>query len=369
MRLGMFMMSLHDPARDNHEVLMEDVEIATYCDELGYDEFWIGEHYTASSEPVPAPMIFLANLLGRTKRMKLGTGVVNLPQTHPAQVAAHIAYLDHISEGRLMFGIGPGGLGSDLEMFGETDPKARGEMMMESIDVILELWTKDAPFQFEGKYWNFKLTDMVLEEFGVGVTVKPYQTPHPPIAVPAMSPFSGTMKMAGQRGWIPISSNIIPTYSVASQWRKYVEGCEAEGRTADPEIWRVGRTIFVAESDQEAEAYVNAERNLFQYYYAHMHGLLSDGGILGIVTPDPKMDPTSFSRQDYCDDNLIYGSPDTVVEKLLAFREQVGHFGVLIAAALEYDDRARTRTSMALLANEVMPKLRAAIGTSSAAAQ
>ena len=64
-------------------------------------------------------------------------GVINLPQAHPAQVAAHIAYLDHISEGRLMFGINPGGLGSDLEMFGATDPKARQEMMMESIDVIL----------------------------------------------------------------------------------------------------------------------------------------------------------------------------------------------------------------------------------------
>ena len=83
MRLGMFMMSLHDPARDNHEVLLEDVEIAAYCDELGFDEFWIGEHYTASSEPVPAPMIFIANLLARTKHMKLGTGVVNLPQCHP----------------------------------------------------------------------------------------------------------------------------------------------------------------------------------------------------------------------------------------------------------------------------------------------
>ena len=82
---------------------------------------------------------------------------------------------------------------------------------------------------------------MVLEEFGVGVTVKPYQKPHPPIALPAISPYSGSMKVAGQRGWIPISSNIIPTYSVASHWQKYLEGCEEANRPADPEIWRVGR--------------------------------------------------------------------------------------------------------------------------------
>ncbi len=367
MKLGMFSMSLHDPGRDQHTVLMEDVEVAVYCDELGFDEFWIGEHYTAASEPVPAPMIFLANLLARTKNMNLGTGVINLPQAHPAQVAAHIAYLDHLSEGRLLFGIGPGGLGSDLELFGETDPKARGEMMMESIDMILKLWSQDAPFKFEGKYWNFRLTDTILEEFGVGVTVKPYQKPHPPIALPAMSPFSGTMKLAGKRGWIPISSNIIPTYSVASQWLKYAEGCEEEGRKADPEIWRVGRTVFVADSDKEAEAYVNGEQNLFNYYYAHMHGLLGDGGMLGIVTPNPDDDPSEFSRRDYRVDNLIYGSPDTVTEKLLAFRETVGPFGTLIVAGLEYDDRVRTRRSMELLATEVMPKLRNAIDSSEAA--
>ena len=367
MRLGMFMMSLHDPARDNHEVLLEDVEIAAYCDELGFDEFWIGEHYTASSEPVPAPMIFIANLLARTKHMKLGTGVVNLPQCHPAQVAAHIGYLDHISKGRLLFGIGPGGLGSDLEMFGATDPKVRGAMMMESIDVILKLWTMDAPFIFKGKFWNFKLTDMVLEEFGVGVTVKPYQKPHPPIALPAMSPYSGTMKIAGQRGWIPISSNLIPTYSAASQWQKYAEGCEEAGHVADREIWRVGRTVFVADSDREAEAYVTGEKNLFQYYYAHMHGLLSDGGILNVAMPNPDADPADFSRDDYREDNLICGGPDTVVEKLLALREEIGDFGTLIIAGLEYDDRARTRNSMALMAHEVMPRLRAAIGTRTAA--
>ena len=157
-----------------------------------------------------------------------------------------------------------------------------------------------------------------------------------------------------------------PTYSVASQWQKYVEGCAEANRPADPEIWRVGRTVFVAESDKEAEAYVNGEKNLFQYYYAHMHGLLSDGGILKVATPDPEMDPAEFTPKDYRDDNLIYGGPDTVVDKLLAFRDEVGHFGTLIIAALKYDDRARTRNSMALIANEVMPKLRGAIGASSA---
>ena len=367
MRLGMFMMPLHDVARDTHTALMEDVEIAVHCDELGFDEFWMGEHYACKTEPVPAPMIFLANLIARTKNMKLGTGVINLPLAHPAAVASHIALLDHLSEGRLLFGIGPGGLVADLEMFGAGEPEQWGSKMHESIDMILKLWSRDAPFDIEGKHWHIKLTENILDEFGVGVISKPFQKPHPPIANPAMSPHSGSMRAAGEKGWIPISSNLIPTYSVASQWQKYVEGCAAAGRDADPQIWRVSRTIFVADSDDEAEEYVQREGGCLDFYYTYVHGLLTAMNLLHVLKPDPDMADDEFTAEFYLRDNLIHGSPDTVVEKLLALRDEVGDFGTLVIAALEYQDRARIRNSMTLIANAVMPKLRGAIGRAAAA--
>ncbi|MBM3518254.1 MAG: LLM class flavin-dependent oxidoreductase, partial [Alphaproteobacteria bacterium] len=218
-----------------------------------------------------------------------------------------------------------------------------------------------------GEFWRFALKDMVLDRYGVGVTVKPYQRPHPPIALPAMSPYSGTMKIAGARGWIPVSSNLIPAWSAKSQWGKYVEGCAERGIQADPEIWRVGRTVLVTETDKEAQAYLKRPDHLFHYYYDHMYGLLGHGKILDSITPTKGFPLSEFTREVYQDDNLICGSPDTVVTKLLELREAVGHFGTLVIVGLEYQDRRIVRNSMRLLAEEVMPRLRAAIARQQAA--
>src|SRR3546814_15967367 len=81
---------------------------------LGYDEVFVGEHYTATSEPITDPLQFLATLIPETRSIKLGTGVFNLPQHHPLQIAGNAALFDNLSGGRLLMGIGPGGLGSEI---------------------------------------------------------------------------------------------------------------------------------------------------------------------------------------------------------------------------------------------------------------
>ena len=201
MKLGMFMMPVNDHRRDTHTVLKEDVEIAVACDRLGFDEFWIGEHYTTLSEPVTCPFMFLSNLIARTERMKLGTGVVNLPQRHPVQTAAHAALLDHLSDGRLILGVSPGGLVSDFEMFGVTDLQVRREMAGEAVETVLKLWSTEPPYDIRGKYWTLRLEDYHWPDLGVGAMIKPYQKPHPPLVASAMSPDSGGVRSAAARGW------------------------------------------------------------------------------------------------------------------------------------------------------------------------
>ena len=88
MRLGMFMMPLHPAGRPMHEYLAEDTEKALLLDRLGYDELFIGEHYSAATEPYPSPMMFAASLLPKTERLVFGTGVINAPLHHPAMIAA-----------------------------------------------------------------------------------------------------------------------------------------------------------------------------------------------------------------------------------------------------------------------------------------
>ena len=172
--LGMFTMPFHHPARDYSAILDEDQEAIILADQLGFSEAFVGEHFSSWSERITSPLIFLASLASRTKQIKFGTGVINLPQLHPATVAAHAAMFDHLVGGRFIMGIGPGGLASDLEMFdlGQA-AEARPQMVLESIDTILKLWREDPPYRIDGKFWKFALEKHIYPEYKVGWVPRP----------------------------------------------------------------------------------------------------------------------------------------------------------------------------------------------------
>src|SRR6476646_6351216 len=124
MRLGMFMMPVHPPGRSLSDTLAEDTAKSILADRLGYDELWMGEHFSATTEPFPSPLMFLAGLVPQTKNLTFGTAVINLPNHHPAIVAGEAAQFDHMSGGRFMFGIGSGGLASDFELYAQAAAEA-----------------------------------------------------------------------------------------------------------------------------------------------------------------------------------------------------------------------------------------------------
>ena len=366
MKLAIFMMPIHDPKRDYHTCLMEDVEAMVLADELGYEEAWVGEHYASSAEQITSPMLFHASLIARTKRIKLATGVICLPQYHPAMVAGQVAMLDHLAEGRVIMGIGPGGLPPDFELFGTGDAD-RNEMMIESIDIILEIWRSDPPYDIKGKYWTVSLKDWVYDDIGLGSMAKPYQKPHPPIAISAMSPFSGSVRTAASRGWAPISANFIGDWSVKSHWQVYAEESAKHGRTADPECWRVARNIIVAETDAEAEAAVKMRHGSTDYYYEYLFKIFDRADMRGPFVTEKGNDPAALTHEELRDTYTIHGSPQTVAEKILAFRDRVGHFGTLVLTTQDWTDKAFMQRSMALLAQEVMPAVNNALGVRDAA--
>ena len=357
MRLGMFMQPVHDPKRNQTQVIDEDREAIILADKLGFEEVWVGEHAAATVEPITAPLVFLATLLGETKNIKLGTGVFCLPNHHPAQVAGQSALFDHLSRGRFQMGIGTGSLSSDVELFevgGNTD---RGDMVRESMEHILAIWDGDPPYNREGKYWNVKIEDMGRSEFGVGHFVKPYQQPHPPVAISIMSPSSGSARMAGERGWIPISGAAFlhPRYT-SSHWETYAEGCENAGRRADPEIWRVSRSIVTAPSDEEALDYILNPEGPMSYWYQYFLSSIRTRGLTKFVAPEGHPDPDSMTWQDIAKEQCTWGSPQTVLDKLVALRDLTGHFGVLTAMAHEWDDKEFCKRSLTTLAEDIMPK-------------
>src|SRR3974390_1812875 len=145
MRLGYFTMPLHPPSRNYTQVLKEDREAILLADRLGYVEAFVGEHITDLAEPVTSCLTFIATLIHETKSIVLGSGTVNLPNSHPATVAAQVAMVDHLLEGRFLFGISPGGLLSDAEAFGNLDSD-RTAMFVEAIDQVLAIWAGEAPY-------------------------------------------------------------------------------------------------------------------------------------------------------------------------------------------------------------------------------
>ena len=277
MRLGMFMMPLHPAGRPMHAYLAEDTEKALLIEKLGFDELFIGEHYSAATEPYPAPLMFAASLLPRTERLIFGTGVINAPLHHPAMVAAEAAQFDHLSKGRFILGIGSGSTPTDNEMMNvSTDARERGRMLAELIEVIQQIWTSDPPYDFSGKYWITRIKDTVNPGLNFGWLPKPYQKPHPPIAIPSSSPDSASVKVAGRKGWGVISSMLLAKHDLANHWALYRQGRQEAGRPANGDDWRVGR-VYPRRRHRRggARPRLQPRERLSAFLRSHAQGLLS----------------------------------------------------------------------------------------------
>jgi alkanesulfonate monooxygenase SsuD/methylene tetrahydromethanopterin reductase-like flavin-dependent oxidoreductase (luciferase family) len=366
MKLGFFTMPIHALGKDWRTSLREDREAFILADELGFSEGYVGEHATDQAENITSCTIFVASLIHATKQMKLGTGTVNMPNSHPAAIAAEIAMLDHMLDGRFIFGISPGGLLSDAEVFGNLDAN-RNEMFLECINQVLAIWAGEPPYHLRGKYWTVVCERQFLPDIGQGFLPKPLQHPHPPIVVTAVAPFSKGVTEAAARGWEPISANFLMPQWVKSHWPKYVEGCERVGRPVDAANWRVAKSIFVADDDATAKRYATDPNGPYRYYYSQLLTKLKRGGRAVAFKTDPKQADEDVSLDAVCEKLVFWGSPNRVADQILAFREEVGDFGTLLMAGKDWKDRDLGRRNMQLLAEKVMPQVNAAIGKRQAA--
>ena len=361
MKLGYFTMPIHPAGRNYTQTLKEDREAFLLADRLGYAEGYIGEHTTDICENVPSCLAFIASLAHATKQIKLGSGTVNLPNSHPAAVAANVAMVDHMLEGRFMFGIGPGGLRSDQEVFGNIN-NDRTKMFVESIDQILAIWSGAHPYDLKGEFWSISTRETMIPEVGQGVMLKPYQQPHPPIVVTVVEPFSKGVVAAAKRGWKPISANFLQPNWVATHYTGYEQGCTEAGLPASRADWRVCKSIFVADDDATAQRYAKTREGAYGYYY---HNLLSKRLARGgahIYKPDRNMPDSALSVEFLLDTLVIAGGVNSVVDQLLKFREIVGDFGTLLYVGHDWVDPALAKRSMELMADKVMPAVNAAIG-------
>ncbi len=363
MKYSTFMMPLHPPGRNVTETLQEDRQAIILADQLGFSEAYVGEHVTDAAETVTSSLIFLASLASETHQIKLGSGTLNLPNTHPAHIAAQVAMIDHLLKGRFILGISPGGLMSDAEVFGNFG-KDRNAMFVESINTILKIWESSPPYNIEGEFWKVSVAKTMIPEIGQGFIMKPFQHPHPPIVGTAVAPFSQGVTEMAKRGWGPISANFLMPEWVKSHWPKYVEGRTSVGASANTSEWRVAKSIFVADDQATAEKYAYGEGGPYHHYFKQLVRKLVGGGRGNVFKTDPNMPDSEITPSYVTRKLVIAGTVDSVVHQLLEFRKFVGDFGNLVYACHDWKDPVLGKRSMELFATEVMPRVNAAIASS-----
>jgi alkanesulfonate monooxygenase SsuD/methylene tetrahydromethanopterin reductase-like flavin-dependent oxidoreductase (luciferase family) len=355
---GVFIMPFHDPVKPLAQCFDEDLELIIRADELGFDEFWIGEHHTMKYEPIVMPEIFIGRALGETENIRMGPCPACVQQHHPAHVAGRLAFLDHLSKGRLNICFGPGSVTSDQELFG-CEPKDGGAMSIEATDMILKLWASNPPYEIDGKYWKISLKKTVDEETGIGYIHKPLQKPHPPIAIPGMSRDSFSMKYAGKMGFSPFCHCLIPGNVVADVWKTYETAAHQADRPALRSKFRVARTIFLADTTREAKerARTNSVGKNYQYI-----GRLFDKGLgRRLYKRDLNMSDADCNLDYLMNEQIIAGDVDEVLRRLMQMVEETGPFGTLVMMSYDWDDKEAWVHSLELFQNELMPALNKAL--------
>jgi alkanesulfonate monooxygenase SsuD/methylene tetrahydromethanopterin reductase-like flavin-dependent oxidoreductase (luciferase family) len=356
MKLGYFTMPLHPPGSDPSDSMAMDLEQIVALEQLGFEEAWIGEHISSEWENIPAPDLFIANALAQTSTIKLGTGVNCLPNHSPVMLAQRIAQLDQMARGRFLWGIGSGGFPGDFQVL-DLDPTSQVQrgMTRQILDEILDLWGEPEPGVREGPRWHYRVP-VPDPEIAVKLHMRPFQKPHPPIGVAGIGPKSDMLTLAGERGWIPMSINIVTTPVLKAHWQTYSENAGRSGASPDRAVWRICRDVYVGKTPEQARRDV-IDGVLGRDWVEYFLPILRKTNTMMGPKLDPSM-PDDAVTPEYLAENLwIVGDAAEVTAKLRKLYDDVGGFGTLLVIGHEWRRGDNWHRSMQRLANEVIPKL------------
>jgi alkanesulfonate monooxygenase SsuD/methylene tetrahydromethanopterin reductase-like flavin-dependent oxidoreductase (luciferase family) len=257
--------------------------------------------------------------------------------------------LDHLSGGRLEVGFGRGTLPHEHIMYGIA-PRTDRARLLEGLDVILKLWTSGtSPLHHMGEYYSYH---------GVEMPWAPLQKPHPPVWVPSATRESSLQWAARDFG--TGGFGLLPLEVTERAMAAYREGRDQAGLPASGQRVNYMVSTLVADSDEEARALAvdnfGHQMSLFQSEAATTHRMLGRANVTGSAA-DPYPRLAREAAEGGARFNLIYGSPDTVIERLRELRERLGmtlFLGEFSFGHLPFDAVSR---SLTLFSDEVIPKL------------
>ncbi|HEY1292189.1 MAG TPA: LLM class flavin-dependent oxidoreductase [Chloroflexota bacterium] len=341
MRFGIFMAPFHAPTGQNPTVAYaRDLATIQLLDELGYDEAWIGEHHSGGVELIPSPEIFIAHAAAQTRHIKLGTGVISLPYHNPLWVADRMIFLDHLTRGRVMMGVGPGALPVDATMIG-IDPLDQRGALEEDFGVLMHLLHSDEPISIETK--RYRLVNARSQ-------YRPFTDPCFEIGVAAVASPAGP-RLAGRYGvgLLSVGATIREGFDALHlHWDVMEERAADFGTVADRSRWRLVGPMHLAESKDQAIQDVRHGLDAFCYYTQKT-----------IAAPHFRAVGEAFEeRVAWVNDTGlgVIGTPDEAIVQIERLAEQSGGFGCYLMMAHEWADPEATRRSYELFARYVMPR-------------
>jgi limonene 1,2-monooxygenase len=339
MRFSLFMQPVHFPGENPTLALERDLESIEWWDALGYDEVWIGEHHSSGWETIASPAVFIAAAAARTKRIRLGSGVVPIGLHHPLYVADEFVLLDHLTRGRAMLGVGAGGgIPSDPYVVGVETAELQPRFAA-AFDALMELLESTEPLTIQTPW--FTLREAVLQ-------IRPYTRPRMPVAiVTAKNP--GTLQRVGRYGTIWLTA--LPPSDISEAWAHVEEGAEAAGRVSDRSQIRLNAIVHLADSRQEALDQVRegAAREQFEFAVP----------ILGRRAPE--IEPSQWIEAMAQAPTVIIGTPEDAIEQIRTIEAASGGIGGLMFMSKEWATREQTLRSWELLARYVMPEFQGAL--------
>jgi limonene 1,2-monooxygenase len=330
-RVGVFAPP-HHPNDENPTLAMQrDFQLVEWLEELGYSEFWLGEHHSGGMQIYGSPELFIAAAAERTTRIKLGAAVISLPYHNPLMVADRIVQLDHQTRGRAMFGFGPGALSSDAHMLNIPVADSR-DRMMQAVHTIVRLLDGEVVTE-ETEWYTLKDARVHLE---------PYTRPRPHLAVASLKTPTGALTA----GRYNMGLLCAMASGVSSAWKTATEAAAQYGQVLDRDNLRVVGSFHLAETREKARENVKFG---FEPYMEYLNVIRPPTATDAPSTGDP-IEKVLAGRGG------VVGTPDDAVEALEKLWDQTGGFGCLLLSGTNWMDFEATKKSYELFMRYVWPK-------------
>lgn len=335
LRLGLFVAPFH-PLDENPGLCLErDLQLASFADELGLDEFWYGEHHTGGYEISASPELMIAAAAQRTRRIRLGTGVVSLPYHNPLMIANRIAQLDHLTRGRLMFGAGPGLLVSDAHMLGLDATESRNKLDT-GLNIILRLLRGE--WVSESNDW-YTLRDAHCQ-------VLPSNPQMEVCVASTFSPNGGKLAAKYQAGMLCLASTLYGAFdALTTNWQIAQQTAARLGRAMSPASVRCATDMHIAETREQALTEVRRGYERYLRYIKNQSDHLPES-------------PAHLTIEELIDrGEVTIGTPDDAIEQIRRLEEKVPNFGCLLLLDKNWASMEHKQRSLEMIARYVLPAI------------